>query len=129
MRNQIIEYIRELNLDNFILTVELPRDESDVPLYIKNPKRIYVDLEDYSVDPIIQTLDGIIIENEITTVNVIFACDAKVLPTNYSDVLRLLRGIKNIPMPGRTSRTVEIERTFESDLLITDMTFTFTKLP
>lgn len=129
MREEIISYIKTLSLGNFSISEELPREEGGIPLYIKNPRRIYVDKEEYDMVPIIQTLDGLDIHTEQTSVNVYFTADAKTLPANYSTLVSKLKLGKDINQTvGYTKRKVEVMTETDQDLLITRVNFKFSKL-
>jgi hypothetical protein len=129
MRNDIVAYIKTLSLGTFTFSEELPRSETGQPLYIKNPKRIYVDIEQYGEDVLVQALDGLDVHTESTTVSVFFTADAKSLPTNYNTLVSNLKLGKNVnTTDGYNTRTVNVETEFEDDLLITRIDFTFSKI-
>ena len=96
MREDILNYIKSLSLGTFTLSEDLPREEGGVMLYVKNPKRIYVDREQYTEEPLIQALNGFDIHSEATTVSIYFTADAKTLPANYEALVQNLRLGKNI---------------------------------
>jgi len=129
MRTEIVEYIQGLNLGSFIVTNELPWDENGVPLYIKNPKKIYVTRDVVENEDIVQALDGFTLNRETTTVSLIFSSDAKTTNPGYDDVITELRTAKDITtISGIQSRTLAISTEFEGDLQITTIDITFTKL-
>ncbi len=129
MRQDILDYIGTLNLGTFILSQELPYASSGTALYIKNPKRIFVDRTQYTTDPIIQTLDGVNISNEITSVRVYFSTDAKQLPPSYDDAVSELKSAVNeIDTSGYQRRECLISTTYEEDLMVTELEYRFTKL-
>jgi hypothetical protein len=129
MRTDVIDYIQTLNLGTFIVSSELPFSESGVPLYIKNLKKIYVDVDQYSADPIISTLNGYNITRDTIAVRVYFANDAKSIPPNYDEVVSLIRTAKDIlPTAGYSSREVVVQTSFEADRLITEIELRFIKL-
>ena len=128
MRQDIIDYINTLSLGSFILSQELPWTDSGLALYLKNVKRIYVDNTIYAKEPLIQTFDGSI-DSDVSTVRVYFSADAKQLPSNYDDVISNLRAVKNISLSdGTYRREVNVDTTFENDLLVTELEYRFTKL-
>ena len=128
MRQDIIDYINTLSLGSFILSQELPWTDSGLALYLKNVKRIYVDNTIYAKEPLIQTFDGSI-DSDVSTVRVYFSADAKQLPSNYDDVISGLRAVKNISLnDGTYRREVNVDTTFENDLLVTELEYRFTKL-
>ena len=96
MRQDIIDFIGTLNLGSFVLSSELPWSESNTPLYFKNLKRIYVDVDQFTNQPVITALNGFTINNEVTLVRLYFATDAKQLPPNYDEVVDQLRSAKDV---------------------------------
>lgn len=129
MREEIISYIKTLALGNFSVSEELPRDEGGVALYLKNPRRIYVETEESETVPIIQALDGLNIYSEQTSVSVYFTADAKTLPANYNSLVSKLKLGKDIqPALGFNKRKVEVMTQTDQDLLITKVSYKFSKL-
>lgn len=129
MREDVITYIKTLSLGTFTLSEELPRDDSGVALYIKNPKTLYVDADQMAQEPIVQALDGFDVHNEATTVSVYFTADAKTLPANYTSLVNSLKlGRDVLPTGGFNNRTVEVQSEYEADLLSTRIDYTFSKL-
>ncbi len=129
MREDVINYIKTLSLGTFSLSEELPRDDSGVTLYVKNPKTLYVDADQLEQNPVVQALDGFDLHNEETTVSVYFTADAKTLPANYSTLVNSLKLGKDVlPTGGFTNRTVEVQSEYEADLLSTRIDYTFSKL-
>lgn len=128
MRQEILDYIQALNLGTFLVSSELPWVDNEVPLYLKNLKKVYVDAEQQSNEPFIATLDGLNLSNEVTTVSVYFANDAKQLPANYNDVITELKTAKNITtVTGVQRRECAVSTAVEADMLVTTLEFRFTK--
>jgi hypothetical protein len=129
MRQDMLDYIGGLSLGGFILSQELPWTDSQTPLWLKNPKRIYVDTPEYIVDRLYSTLDGTDVSNQTTSVRIYFSADAKQLPADYDDLVSDLRLGKDInATEGITRREVEVTTEFEDDLLVTQLEIRFTKL-
>lgn len=129
MREDILNYIKTLSLGSFTVSDELPREEAGLMMYIKNPKRIYVEREQYSEEPLIQTLDGLDIHSEATTVSIYFTADAKTIPANYETLIQSLRLGKNVnTTAGYNNRVVEVQSDYINDLLVTQIDYTFSKL-
>jgi len=129
MRQEIIDYCQNLSLGGFIVSTELPFSDSGVALYLKNVKSIYVDIPQYATEAIIRTLDAISISDEVTTVRLYFSADAKSLPANYEDLVSDLRSAKDITtITGYNRREVDVETDYTQDVLVTELTFRFTKL-
>jgi len=129
MRQEILDYISSISLGAFSLSQELPYDNSGVPLYVRNPKRIYVDLAQYSVDRILTTLDGIQISFETTSVKVYFTADAKSLPANYGTLISDLKlGKDTNTITAISRRECVVNTSYDADMLVTELEFRFTKL-
>lgn len=129
MRAEILEYIKDLKLKNFNVSDELPFSNSGIAMYLKNPKRMYADLEQYSNEPFIQLFGTSSIDSEVHSVRLYFTTDAKQLPSDYSSVVSQVRGAKNVATTTNYFRR-EVNNTtaFENDLMITEFEFRFTKL-
>ena len=122
MRQEVLDYIQTLGNGSFNVSNELPWQESGTPLYIKNLKKIYVDVDQYETTPLVQTLNGLVLSQETTTVRVFFANDAKNLPPDYSDVVAGLRTAKDInPELNFYRREVEVTTEVEADRLVTQL--------
>lgn len=130
MRQEVIDYIQTLSLGSFTLSQELPWiDSGTTALYLKNLKKIYVDIAEYSHSPLISTFDGITINSESVTVRIYFACDAKQLPGNYDDLVVALRTCKDISISDDTyQREADVATSYESDMIVTELQIRFTKL-
>lgn len=129
MRTQILAYVQALNLGTVTVSTELPWIDNDVPLYLKNLKKVYVSTDSVSIEPFIQTLTGVNISNEITSVTVFFACDAKVLLPNYDEIITDLKTAKDsVIIDGVQRRECDVSTTVENDVLVTELEYRFTKL-
>ena len=129
MRSTVLSFLQTQNLGTFIVTTELPWDENGTELYLKNLKKIYVDVTQYSVEPIITTLNGVNITTDIHSVKVYFANDAKSLPPNYDEVVEVIRSAKNIDTTtGYHSREVDVSTKYELDKLVTEIELRYIKL-
>jgi hypothetical protein len=129
MRQQVIDALKGLALTSYSVTEELPFDESDNPLYIKNPKRLYVDNTQTAQESLIVALDGLNIENTTTSVTVYFTVDAKNVPTNYDSTISSLKTLKDtISFDGAPNRTVSVNTSYTNDLLINEVEYSFTRI-
>lgn len=129
MRQDVLDYIQTLNLGTYLVSSELPWDENGIPLYQKNLKKIYVDVDQYTADPLITTLSGVNITRDTIAVRVYFANDAKATPPNYDDVVSQLRTSKDIMLSaGYNRREVDVSTSFEADRLVTEIELRFIKL-
>lgn len=129
MRTEVIDYVQGLNLGTFTVSTELPYTESGQALYVKNPKRIYVDEEQIVSEPLIQALDGLSVINEESTVTIYFSVDSKLVPANYDSVVTALKGAKNITtIDGVFRRELDVSTGYDGDLLITELAIRFNKV-
>lgn len=129
MRQEVIDYIQTLTLGSFIASTDVPWDENGTPMYVKNLKKIYVSNTEYENTPIVQTLGGININNELMTTTIYFANDAKTLPANYADVVTDLKTTKDIDtIEGIHTREVNVGVSYEGDVMITEIEIRFGKL-
>lgn len=128
MRSDLLAYIKQLKLKNFSTSDELPFS-SGTDLYLKNPKRIYVDVEQVEMTAFIPLLNSPDIDQEVHTIKVYFATDAKQLPADYSQVVSLIRLAKDsISVPRGLGKDAKSNTEYVNDLLVTTIEFTFTKL-
>jgi hypothetical protein len=129
MRTEIIDYVQGLNLGTFTVSTELPYTESGLAMYVKNPKRIYVDEEQITSEPILQALDGLTVMDEEASVTIFFSVDSKLLPANYEAVLTALKGAKDITtVSGVIRRELDVSTGYDGDLLVTELEIRFNKI-
>jgi len=129
MRTQVVDSIKSLALNGISLSNELPYDESGSAIYIKNPKTLYVDRTQYESVPIIQTLNGLNINNTTTTVTVYLAVDAKNPLTQLDSIINSLRGIENtLVLEGTHTRESTVSTDYENDLLIVNVEYRLTRI-
>jgi hypothetical protein len=131
MRDTILTYLKAnvKSLGTFKISDQLPWLDSGQPLYHHNKKHIYVDTANSQQQPVIDTFNLAGTVNEITTVSVYFANDAKKLPSEYSQVVDVVKAAR-LATGTETfiQRTVNVTNTFVGDDLITHAEFSFRKL-
>lgn len=128
MRTELLNYLKDQKFKNFNVSDELPFSSSATALYLKNPKRIYVDLEQVSSEPLIPTF-GNSIDAEVHSVRLYFTTDAKQLPSDYSSVVSSIKAGKGITTDLQFFRRQVLNSTsYENDLMLTEFEFRFTKL-
>lgn len=129
MRTELYDYIDGISKGTFSLTNELPWSSSGQPLYMNNYKRIYVDRDQYTTEAVIAMMNGLTIDNEITTVRVYFTTDAKQLPSNYEALVALIRDGKDIASANDYfKRECDVTTSFDADAMVTEFEFRFTKI-
>lgn len=131
MRQAIYTAIQALGtsvLGTYTLSTELPYDASGIPLYLKNYKKIYVDVDQINQDADFDTLSGAGWANETITVRAYFVTDAKLLPSNYETVVEAVKETRlTTDITGVTRRLCQVTTRFLDDALITEFEFSFTK--
>jgi hypothetical protein len=129
MRTEILDYISTLNLGSFLVSQELPWEESGQALFLKNLKKIYVDATQYQNETLITALNGLNINNETSIVRILFACDAKQTPANYDTLVSDLKSAKDITtIDGVRTRQCDVSTDIENDALVTTLEIRFTKI-
>ena len=128
MRDVILDYLRGLKLKTFAVSNELPFSNSGVEMYLKNPKKIYVDETQNNRGDFIPTF-GAAPQANVLTSRVYFSSDAKLQPVDYNNLVELIKAAKDIEGTQEYfRRTVNVATTYQNDLLVTEIEFTFTKL-
>jgi hypothetical protein len=131
MRQAIYDTIRALGsstLGTFAVSAELPYDASGTPLYLKNFKKIYVDVDQISQDATVATMDGATWVDETTIVRAYFVTDAKQLPSNYETLVDAIKESRlTTDITGVTKRRCQVSTRFDADALVTEFEFSFTK--
>lgn len=126
MRQEVLDYIDGLALGTFTVTNDLPYDASGNALYLSNVKKIYVDEEQITSEPLVQGMDGTHINNQTTSVSIYFTADAKQLPANYDTLVSGLRGAKDITsVSGVNRREIEEISDFQGDLIVKTLEIRF----
>ena len=132
MRTAIYNYIDALSNSQkggFTLASQLPFSSSGVPLYQKNFKTIYVDVDQVAQDTGLYALDGSGGVVETTLVRVFFVTDAKQLPSNYESLVDLIKDARlTADISGVNARLVQVDATYVDDSLVTTFEFSFRKL-
>lgn len=129
MREAVIDKIKGLALSGVGITTELPYDESGVPLYIKNPKKLYVDRTQYESTPIVQTLGGVNINNTTTSVTVYLSVDAKNSIAQLDNIITSLRGLEDtIVLDGTHTRESIVSTEYVNDILVVTVEYRLTRI-
>ena len=129
MRAEVLDYLQALNLGQFTVSTELPWTDGGQPLYIKNLRKVYVDQDTVEIEPAIIALNGLNIQQQVTTVRVFMANDAKVQPPNYGAVVDAIKGVRNLTtVTGIQRRECDITTSVDADRQITEFEFRYTKI-
>lgn len=129
MRDLVLTYLKSLKLKNFTIANELPFDQNGTQLYVKNPKMIYVNQEQYSIENFIQTMSGKNYDKETTSVVVYLATDAKQLPQEYSNVVSSIKRATAIDTLNKYQwKESEVNTEYVNDKLVTSIELRYTQL-
>lgn len=125
MRSEILAALQAqaTSLRPFTVSTELPWTADDTPLYVKNLRTLYVDLDDIAQETSSpQTLQGATTVIQTRTVSGYMACDAKTLPARFDTAFEaMLEAIDSIALAPQTHRTAQVTHAFEGDVAV----FTF----
>jgi hypothetical protein len=129
MRQELLNYIKAQKFKNFPVSDEVPFSNSGTEMYLKNPKRIYVDLEQITQESFIPLLNAQDIVADVYTVRVFFTTDAKQIPSDYDSVVASIRLGKTVSTDMNFIRR-EVAHTTEyiNDLVLTEFEFRFTNI-
>ncbi len=128
MRELILDLIESSLQTGFSTSGRLPFDQNDIPLYLQNFKRIYVDLPQSEQEPLFQTLDGKGVVNETLTVAAYLSTDAKTIPSTYDAQVTALKGVRiNNNINGYNQRLATVSTEYINDALVTTVEYVFVK--
>jgi hypothetical protein len=128
MREEFIELLKKLDIVSYKVSEELPFSNSNIPMYIKNVKYIYVDNEISTIETLIPIMSGVNVEVDIQTIRIYLSNDAKKLPPDYNTLVSLIKNTKEDITGNYYKRDCVIENNYENDISITTFEFKFYKL-
>ena len=130
MRDTLLTFLQSAVTGDFAVTTELPYNGDGAPLFLKNLKKVYVDQDQTSQDPLLDVLDNngqIVQETVQNTVTVVV--DAKVLPSGYANMVSQIRSARLDPaITGFNQKSTDVSTEYSADHLVTEFVFNFTKL-
>jgi hypothetical protein len=128
MRDILLPIVQDTDTGVFLVSQELPFTVDGIALFVKNPKRIYVDMAQSQQTSIANTLDNGSIVLENTQIKVYMSCESKVVAgyTEAIDNLKLL--VDDDELKEWSQRSVNVLTRYDSNLLITELTYQFRKL-
>lgn len=128
MRDQLLTLLKAIDTISYKVSDELPFSNSGTALYLKNPKRIYVDNPTTNVEELIPVLNGINIEGEVLTIRIYFSNDSKQLPKDYQSTVNQIRALKDTIVGDYFKRNVSMSIDYENDLIITTIDIVLTSI-
>lgn len=130
MRDLILELVQDTDTGQLTTSQELPYTVDNTALYLKNARKIYIDLPQITKVNLINTLDNQTISNITTNIRIYFSVEAKTLP-GYEDIISNLAAIKD---STRIRNLAYIQRNcittteYVDNMLVTTIEFEFTKI-
>jgi len=131
MRDTLLTFLSTaITGTDFSVTQELPYNGDGAPLFLKNLKRVYVDQDQTSQDPLLDVLNSsgqVVAETVTNTVTVVV--DAKVLPSGYTTLVNQIRSARLDPaITGFSQKSTAVSTEYNGAHLVTEFVFNFTKL-
>jgi hypothetical protein len=112
----------------YAVASELPWDSNGEPLYVKNYKRIYVDQDQVSQEPLIDVLNGPGVVNQTTTVRAYITTDAKNVPSNLNNLINTISSARFVSLAGATQRSTQVTTELDGDAQIVSFEFSWRQL-
>jgi len=131
MRQAIVDYLNSNKkaLSPAIVATTLPYETDRDPVYIKNKKHIYVDVDQVNQITALNALDGTGATNEHTNIRAFLVTDAKQVLPNYETIVQTIKDARlTVEAVGVTQRLVTVQTRYMEDALVTEFLFHFVKL-
>jgi hypothetical protein len=129
MRTELLTYLTAQLTGSILTSQELPWQEGTNPLYIKNPRRVYLDEPYTEQDTLFPTLGSLQINARITVVRWFLSVDAKNRNTDLDSALTILGGAKDITtITGVFTRLFDYTVTIDNDRVIYEGEYRFANL-
>jgi hypothetical protein len=131
MRQAIVNYLNsnKRSLTPAIVAEHLPYLIDGNPIYFKNKKHIYVDVDQVNQITALNALDGSGATNEHTNIRAFLVTDAKQPIPNYETIVQTIKDARLTPeLQGVTQRLCTVKTSFIEDALITEFEYHFVKL-
>ena len=129
MRTELLTYLTAQLTGSILTSQELPWQEGTNPLYIKNPRRVYLDEPYTEQDTLLPTMGSLQINQRITIVRWFLSVDAKNRNTDLDSALTILGGAKDITtITGVFTRLFDYTVTVDNDRVIYEGEYRFANL-
>ena len=129
MRTELLTYLTAQLTGSILTSQELPWQEGTNPLYIKNPRRVYLDEPYTEQDTLLPTMGSLQINQRITIVRWFLSVDAKKRNTDLDSALTILGGAKDITtITGVFTRLFDYTVTIDNDRVIYEGEYRFANL-
>jgi len=133
MRTAIVNYLKNNKrlLTPVIVADMLPFSDDGQPLYFKNKKHIYVDLDQVNQITALNALDGSGATNEHTNIRAFLVTDAKNPIPNYETIVQTVKDARltnELSGLGVTQRLCTVTTRYQEDAVITEFAFHIVRL-
>jgi len=129
MRAELLTYLTAQLTGTIKTSQELPFQEGTNPLYLKNPRRVYLDEPFTEQEEFLPTLGSLSIKQRVTTVRWYLTMDAKNRNTDLDNAITILGSAKDITtITGVWQRQFDYTTTIENDRVIYEGEYRFTNL-
>jgi len=129
-RDDLVELVQNADIGVFTISQELPYTVDNQPLFIKNSKKIYIDLPAITITNAFPTLDNLSVRQETVRITLFMSNEARVLP-GYNDVIANLQNLKDdtgVKQMGYTGRNCSVTTRYQDNLLVTQIDYEFSRL-
>lgn len=129
MRTELLTYLTAQLTGSIRTSQELPFQEGTNPLYIKNPRRVYLDEPYTEQDTLLPTLGTLQLNTRTTIVRWFLSVDAKNRNTDLDSALTILGGAKDITtITGVFTRLFDYTVTVDNDRVVYEGEYRFANL-
>jgi hypothetical protein len=119
MRTELLTYLTAQLTDSIKTSQELPWSEGVNPLYMKNPRRVYLDEPYTEQETLLPTLDSLQINQRTTVVRWFLTVDAKNRNTDLDSALTILGSAKDITtITGVFTRLFDYTVSIDNDRVV-----------
>lgn len=116
MRAQLLTYLTANLTGTIGVSQELPFEEGNNPLYLRNLRRVYLDEPNTEMDRLYGTLNGCDVNQKITTIRMFLTVDAKNRNADLDAAITTLSSAKDITtITGPFRREFDYITTIDND--------------
>jgi hypothetical protein len=129
MRTELLTYLTAQLTDSIKTSQELPFQEGNNPLYMKNARRVYLDEPYTEQDTLFPTLGSLQINSRVTIVRWFLTVDAKNRNTDLDSALTILGSAKDITtITGVYTRLFDYTVSIDNDRIVYEGEYRFANL-
>lgn len=129
MRTELLTYLTAQLTGSIKTSQELPFQEGTNPLYIRNPRRVYLDEPYTEQETLLPTLGSLQLNQRTTVVRWYLTTDAKNRNTDLDSALTTLGGAKDITtITGVFTRLFDYTVSIDNDRVVYEGQYRFANL-